>query len=366
MLPALCRENVAADESESVHVTSRSIFARPMLATSLFVLAQTTTAWAQTPGEIAARRGLLEQAATASHAGNHAQALELGERAGRISMTPSLRFFLATEQRALGRLSDALGNAEICSQQAERDQTVTNRGALISQCRGLITELTPLVGRVTVQVATPAPQGLQITLAGQPLSDAFWGVPFVVTPGHVMVDATAPNRPPFHRDVDVSAGATLPVQIEMGAEIASSSPPPATTLASSAPAASTAPVVVYTPPPRTGPGPLPWIVVGVGVASLGVGIASVVIRGSALSQLQMDCPDRVNCNDTTMNRSNYATARDFSLAANITFIAGGVLVAGGLTWWLLTRNSGAAAARSAHLEFAPLTGGGWVGVGGAL
>jgi hypothetical protein len=343
----------------------RPIFSAPFVATSLLVLAQASTAWAQTPAEIAARRGLLEQAEAASHAGNHQQALELGERAGRISMTPSLRFFLASEQQALGRLADALGNAELCQQTAERDSTLRNRAALISQCRTMITDLSPHVGRVTVQVPTPAPQGLQVTIAGQSVSDAFWGVPFVVTPGHVSIDAVAPNCTAFHREVDITAGGNMNVAVQLDAAPVTASSSPSETASSTAP--SSAPIASPPPdttPPSTGPGVAPWLLVGGGALLIAGGIVSVTaIRMLSLNALSTACSNSLVCAES--NRGSYDTALGATIAGPIAIGVGAALATGGLIWFLSSRHASPARAHSSF-GIAPLANGGMITFGGSL
>src|SRR5690349_3172205 len=76
------------------------------------------SAGAQNAAAIAARRSLIEQAQQARRAGDHVRALDLAERATQISMSPSLRLFIAQEQTALGRLADAFGNADLCGREA--------------------------------------------------------------------------------------------------------------------------------------------------------------------------------------------------------------------------------------------------------
>ncbi len=332
------------------------------LAIPLLVLGHASTAWAQTPAEVAARRGLLGEAEAASRAGDHAHALELGERAGRISMTASLRFFLATEMRALGRLSDALGNAETCAQLAERDTTLRNRGQLITQCRAMITELTPRVGRVTLRVPSPAPDGLHVTLAGQPVSDAFWGVPFVATPGHVIIEATAPGRVAMHSEVDVVAGATLEVPVQLAID-ASSSPPPVASAApaSSPPPASSAPVQA---PDSGGPGAAPWIVAGGGVVLVAGGILALAVgRPAMLDALATACNNQLTC--ASSNRGYYDGALALTVAGPIAIVGGVAMIAGGLGWWAMSRNH-PARARASNVGVVPMPGGAMLSVGGSF
>ena len=67
-------------------------------------------AFAQSDADMAARRLLLEQAQQARTGGDHTRALDLASRAGRISMTASVRRFIAEEENSLGRYASALGS----------------------------------------------------------------------------------------------------------------------------------------------------------------------------------------------------------------------------------------------------------------
>lgn len=349
-------------------MTIQSIAMRPLLTLPLLMCLHASSAWAQTPAEVAARRGLLGEAETAARAGDHAHALELGERAGRISMTASLRFFLATEQRTLGRLADALGNAETCAQLADRDTSLRNRGSLMTQCRAMIVELTPRVGRVTLRVAPPAPPGLQIVLAGQPVSDAFWGVPFVATPGHVVIDATAPGHVAMRAEVDLAAGATLEVPVQLAVDPSSSSPPPSTAApnatggsSSGSPFASSAPVqraVV------AGPGAAPWVVVSGGLVLAAGGILALAVgRPAMLQALAEACNGQFTC--ATSDRGHYDGALALSITGPIAIGGGAAMIAGGLAWWAMGRNHPAHPS-SSNAGLAPLAGGAMFSFGGAF
>lgn len=340
----------------------RSTLSSAWIAGALLGLVSAKSAWAQTPAEVAARRGLLSQAEAASQAGNHTEALELGERAGRISMTPSLRYFLANEQNALGRFAESLGNAELCAQTAERDTTLRNRAALITQCRTLTTQLQSRIGHVTLRVPTPPPAGLQITIGGQAVSDAFWGVPFVVTPGHIVVESVATGHAPVRSEVDVTAGGTMDVPVELGAEIAmaSSSPPPSEVVASSAP--SSPPPAVVPPPPQSA---APFALLGGGAFFLVAGVVSVaVLRPVALNALERDCFHSLTCASTS--RGGFDGAAAATIGGAVAIGVGVVAVGVGLGWFFGSRSaSRTQGVRSVGV--APLAeGGGMVSIGGAL
>jgi tetratricopeptide (TPR) repeat protein len=85
---------------------------------------------------------------------------------------------------------------------------------------------------------------------------------------------------------------------------------------------------------RPHPSPLPWIIGGAGVAGLGAGVLFGILSRSASNEASAD-PFR------TTAESKYGTALHFATAANVAFVAGGVLTAGGGVWLLAQWRSGA-------------------------
>ena len=87
-----------------------------------------------------------------------------------------------------------------------------------------------------------------------------------------------------------------------------------------------------TPAASSGAGPWPWVVTGVGVAALGAG---------AIFGLQAN-GKRTDAEDEPVQRNAAETFRDAeSLAstANVFFIAGAVITAGGVTWLILDQQN---------------------------
>jgi hypothetical protein len=98
------------------------------------------------------------------------------------------------------------------------------------------------------------------------------------------------------------------------------------------------------PPPLPPPPPPPpsgrsssrvawaWSLGGVGVVGLGAGVATGLMASSKLSTAKNECPTYTGCSAQAMNdHSSFVTLGNVSTVA---FIAGGVLVAGGLTLYL--------------------------------
>lgn len=84
-----------------------------------------------------------------------------------------------------------------------------------------------------------------------------------------------------------------------------------------------------------GRGPWPWIVSGTGLAVLGAGGALAAVAISRESAAD-DAPAQ------TEAWSRYEGARDFATAANVCFVAGAIVLAGGVVWVLLSGGGSAA------------------------
>jgi hypothetical protein len=186
-----------------------------LVALSLSSLLFARVAAAQNEVDVAARSDLLRQAQAAREAGRHDEALDLAGRAGRIEMTVSVRRFLAEEYLAVGRLAEALGSAQLCVRDGEREPASRGHDAMLAACRSLVEQVGPRVGRVTVRVPTPPPTGLHVTVNGAPLSDVYWGIGYIVTPGIVTVEASAPGYQTFTSRIEVNATAPASVDVAL-------------------------------------------------------------------------------------------------------------------------------------------------------
>lgn len=204
-------------------------------------------AGAQSDSQYASRRILLDEAQRARAAGDHAMALDRAQRAGQINMSASVRLFMAEELSALGRFADGLGSADMCIRDGEREPASRNRDNVLARCRALRGELQGRVALLTVE--SPPDAHAAVTVAGQAVPEALFGVPSVVDPGNVIVEATAPGRPPFRRVMSLQPGARATVRIDF-TEAATAGTTPVPT---PAPAPTPAP----TPTPAPAPVPAP-------------------------------------------------------------------------------------------------------------
>lgn len=317
-------------------------------------LAWAPAASAQTSPTEIARRDLLDQAEAARAAGEHARALDLATRASQLRVTPSLRLLLAQEHQALGHVLEALDQSTSCAREAAADTAMNNRERILEACRALSASLAPQVGRVVVHVTDP-PAGAVVRVAGSELNSALWGVSYPVVPGVVEIDAEGPGGAHTHRAVTVAAGATEEVEIALP---------------------HLAPVVrrIDAPPPivtRTSPGAGPWVVMGLGAATLGASLAFFLLREDALATRDAECglrgagPGR--CVDRALAEGADSDYRAFTTLTDVTLGVGAAGVAAGALWLLLGGGEGAPArpARTS-MGLRPSDGGAMFELSGAL
>jgi len=294
-------------------------------------LSLTGVASAQTAAEIATRRLLLDRAQVARGSGQHAEALELYQRAGQIQMTPSVRAFIAEEQLRTGRLAEAMGSADLCLRDLGAVAAVRDRAAIESHCRGLRDDLRLRVGELVVEVPTPAPEGLRVTVGGAELSAVLYGLAAVTTPGTVDVVASVGGVERWRRSVTVVARETATVRVELPPDEA---PAPVAVVAVPPPAVVVAPPVVVRRPAvlvdrgrtrRT----VGWALLGGAGAGVVAGTVALVVqrvRAGEFSEryTESECPTNDQC------RTEQAAIEAASTASWVGYVAGAAMGAAGL------------------------------------
>ncbi len=311
---------------------------RRSLAAALAALVSPRAAAAQTHQELATRRVLIERATAERAAGHHADALALAQSAGAVQMTPSVRLFIAQEMDATGDPAGALGMADLCVREVERDRAVAHRAALLTTCRELAASARARVGYVVVRAPTPAPEGLRVTLRGAPLNPALLGVPNVVSPGVVTVEASAPGRRAFSASREVGAGATVQVDLELATEPLA--PPPS--VIASPPAVVEPPRVVTAPPiarpaVRTPNRLAPALLLGGGAAAIASGVALLLVREAALDGCTVS-DGAAEC-DTQPHLEASRTANELAASGGVLLGVGVAAVGAGVAWLLLDRGA---------------------------
>jgi hypothetical protein len=192
--------------------------------------------------------------------------------------------------------------------------------------RDQATLLEPRLSRLTVSVPQEANiPGLEVRVDGAPLVAGAWGVAAPIDSGSHGVEARAPGYETWSSSIDVT-GETQQVKVQI---------PLLTKSAPAAPVASTAaPVHVQIDDTGSSVRTLGWVAGGVGLVALGAGAVFLVQKSSKLDERKSTCPflDAQHC--SVDNEQRYNSLGDEADTAGtlsaVSFVAGGVLVAGGI------------------------------------
>lgn len=291
----------------------------------------------------------------ARRAGNLDEALRLAQQAEQIGATAGTRMFLAGLQGQRGDWVASLRNAEQCLREVDLDAqtTAANRLALRNACEAQRLAAEGHVARITVGVPSGAPSAMVVSVNGQTLRPALYGVEQVMAAGTVLLRATLGSRPAWERRVDVSEGmrATLDVSVP---EVA---PPPRVE-----------PTVAETPtvgpvaqPPRDTPRPgstqraLGWVATVSGAALVvGGAIAGAAFLATKDGYEADGCSTAERPTQSCDDRY-YETLPMLNTLQLAGYIGGGVLVATGV---ILLATAPAAARTAPTVSFGVGPGGG--------
>jgi hypothetical protein len=280
----------------------------PLLAVSLCP----RSAYAQDKKELSKARALFQRAIELEQAGNYTSALEQFRDVGQVRMTPQVRFHIASCEEKLGRLVTALGGYELALADAE-----TVGEDFKNEVDTAVTRLRASIPKLVIQRGTGA-EAAEIELDGVALGASSVGVPVPLDPGPHSVNAKAPGSLPFSQTVTIAENEQKSVDIELTPE-----PQPEDTRAANSGMQTVD--LNGKPHPRL----IPYVIGGVGVASLvGSGVL-FALRQSTLSDLENKCgPDRKSCPGSARgevsNLSVYNTAAQVALGIGVVGVGAAV------------------------------------------
>jgi hypothetical protein len=281
----------------------------------LLMLGRPAQAQSSDPAALAEAQRLFDQAMADMKKDNYSAACPNLEKV--VRLVPAgigAKEELAKCYEKQGRLASAWAQfVEVEGQARQQGQTERAREAG-DRAAALKSRLPTLA----VDVAAPARAipGLTVTRDGVPVSSEQWGSALPVDAGKHEIVASAPGRKSFNRTVEVT-GERVNVRIEI----------PALTR----PEAKLAPAAATTQPSsRTWQSPVGWAVMGVGVAGVGAGLVfgALAIARNDASKADGQCSPDNKCHLPGFILRN--EARTFGDASTVAFIAGGVLLTGGV------------------------------------
>jgi hypothetical protein len=211
----------------------------------------------------------------------------------------------------------------------EAEEMARNRGDdRANLAREQAAALEPRLSRLMVTVPQEANiTGLEVRVDGAPITQGAWGVATPIDPGSHGVEARAPGYETWSSSIDVT-GETQQVKVQIPILTQSAQPTPAP---GGGPAA---PIRVQVDDTGSTIRTLGWVSAGVGVVSLGLGGVFALQRSSKLDERQEVCPvlTEEEC-DPDEEREYDSLGSDANTAGTIStvgFVAGGVLLAGGI------------------------------------
>jgi hypothetical protein len=172
------------------------------------VLWATRAAADVSPSDAAKAKALFDQGQAEMDSGKIDAACATFEASFRLDPQIGARLNLADCRERAGKLVEAYTLFAGAAAEARRTQKQGREGFARQRMAALQAKLV----RVTVRIAQPAP-GLAVKLGERALAPAEWSVEQVVKPGQIVVDATAPDRQPFHMEESAVAGSAIEVVV---------------------------------------------------------------------------------------------------------------------------------------------------------
>lgn len=262
------------------------------------LLGVTAPAAAQDATELKKARAQFQQATELEQAGNWTAALQAFREVGQVRMTPQVRFHIAVCEENLGRLVAALGGYELAL--ADADKVNPDFKGEVEEN---VTKLRARIPKLVIERGAGA-NAAAIELDGVAVGDSSVGVEVPLDPGPHAVTAKAPNHKAFEANVVLKEQETTRLEVTL-----EELPPELLR----APGGSTTP---DKPPSKV----VPFVIGGVGVASLiGSGVL-FGLRQSTLSELDKACPTRTDC--PPAKQSRYDDLKFYHYGAQVTLGVG--------------------------------------------
>jgi hypothetical protein len=301
-------------------VARRFVRAHPMLRGLLLA----SLSWASLPATsalgappessavvLSRARASFQQALALETAGDWAGASNLLQQVAAVRLTPQVRFHLALCEEHLGNLAAAIGDYQIASEEARRVQATE----VIEQATARAEALRARIPKLVLRRGAGA-ESATISLDGVTLGASSVGIDLPINPGPHTVEAQARGYRPFARTVEVVEKDRKEVDVALQ-PVPPPAPPPEPRPMAVAPAVSPPPA----PPPRPSHSDsMPFIVGGLGIASLATSGVFFALRSNAVASLDAACPDRNACPADL--KTTYDHGRTYTLVADVTLGAG--------------------------------------------
>jgi len=254
-----------------------------------------------TPAELKKARSQFQRGIELEQASNWSEALQQFREVGGVRMTPQVRFHIAYCEEGLGRLVTALGGYELA--QNEADQVGSD---FKNEVETAVTSLRARIPKLFIERGAGA-DAAAVQLDGVDLGASSVGVEVPLDPGPHAVTAAAPGFINFNATVELKEREVTRVTLELQPE---PTPPPDTQ------GQKVVVIKEQAPVNRT----IPYVVGGVGVASLVGSGVFFALRQATSAELDKDCPIHSQCPES--NKPTYNRLKTYNVLTIVTAVVG--------------------------------------------
>lgn len=300
-------------------------------------LAQAQTEEEDESAALVKARALFQRGLELEQAGNYSAAVQAFREVGQVRMTPQVRYHIALCEERLGRLVAALGGYELAL--AEADSVNPD---FKSEVESNVTRLRESIPRIVIQRGAGADAAV-IELDGVKLGDSSVGIELPLDPGPHSVVARAPGYKPLEKTVTVAENSREVAVLDLEALPPDAIPP-------------VGGEVQTRPIPRI----VPYVIGGVGAASLIASGVFYALRQDAIGDLEKKCTNHVCPNDDPTIKDTDDKMRTYHYATLITLGTGVALVGTAVVLYALDprlpERNGAQAKSKTRAQFYPSIG----------
>jgi hypothetical protein len=218
-----------------------------------------------------------------------------------------------------------------------------------SQIHAQVVSLEANLHRIVIDVAMQP--GIVVKLDGEELAKPAWGTPIPLDPGDHTIDVTVPGKAPWERRIVAGPGAgtdhiQVPV-LDQPAPAPTPPPPPPPPPNPPQPVPPPPPPPPHTTQPSNGKRVAGFVVGGVGLVAVAVGVVLAIEAGSNSSDRDALCPPGMPCGVQRAFDFDHAARVDQQVS--VISLIGGALAVGAGTYLVLTSKPSHATATAVRL-----------------
>lgn len=279
--------------------------------------------------DTAKARTLFQEGLQLETGGNYAGALAKFQEVAQLKRTPAVLFHVAFCQEKLGKLVAALGGYRLVVIEGGEDP---KNAKVVQTAQEALAGLEKRIPSITVKRGKGADLA-KITLDGVELGGSTLDKPQQVDPGAHALAATLAGKLPYKETVQITEGENKTVEVTLKEDPKSKQPAEKDPTEAEPPATGTA-TEIKPPPPSSSV--VPYVVLGVGAASLVTSGVFYYMRSSAINDLDGKCRGNI-CPESA--RSVSESGKTSTLIGNITLGLGVVGIGVGAVLLLTSKST---------------------------